>query len=175
MRPLSARQDLRIGRVDANGTVTGNFDLVEDSAIQVDHLSGANMSFRREIFERLGGFDVKYAGNGYRFETDWGVRVRRAGFTLLFDPRALVSHRRASTGGNRIQAEEWFFWYARNHIYFLRKNFPALRVVPWRFALRFLVQVARQERLPAHLGTCSRAHAIARACCGVTAGFALER
>jgi GT2 family glycosyltransferase len=173
VRPLTARPDLRIGRVDADGTVTSNFDLTGDQVLEVDHLAGPNMSFRREIFERFGGFDANYAGNCYRFETDWGVRVRRAGFSLLFDPRATVAHRRAPTGGNRVQAEEWFYWYACNHLYFLAKNFPTLRAARWRFALRLLIQVARQERLPAHLGACSRGRAIIRACCGAGAGFML--
>lgn len=171
VRPLAMRKDLRIGRVDADGTVTGNFDLASDDVLEVDHLAGPNMSFRREVFECLGGFDEHYVGNGYRFETDWGVRVRRAGFTLLFDPRAVVLHRRAPTGGNRVRAEEWFYWYARNHIYFLVKNFSWLRAAPWRFALQFLVQVARQQRISAHIGTYTRARALVRACCGVAAGF----
>jgi hypothetical protein len=173
VRPLAVRKDLRIGRVDADGTVTSNFDLASDDVLEVDHLSGANMSLRREVFERLSRFDEHYAGNSYRFETDWGVQMRRAGFTLLFDPHAVVAHRRAPAGGNRIQAEEWFYWYARNHLYFLAKNFPQLRTTQWRFALQFLAQVARQEGTPTHTGTYTRGRAIVRACCGVGTGFML--
>ena len=173
VRPLAARGDLRIGCVDATGGITGNFDLESDAAIQVDHLSGANMSFRRELFERLGGFDENYAGNCYRFETEWGVRVRHAGFVLLFDPCAVVAHRRAIVGGNRLQAEEWFYWYARNHIYFLAMYFPHLRAARWRFAWRLLARLARQESFPAHIGAYARRRALVCACSGVVAGLVL--
>ncbi len=171
VRPRALRKDLRIGRVDEDGTVTSNFDLPSEGVLEVDHLAGPNMSFRREVFECLGGFDERYIGNGYRFETDWGVQVHRAGFTLFFDPHAVVLHRRAPTGGNRVRTEEWFYWYARNHIYFLAKNFPHLRVARCRFALQFLLQVARRKRIPAHLGRYTHGRAMVRACCGVAEGF----
>lgn len=173
VRPLAARGDLRIGCVDATGGITSNFDLESDGVIQVDHLSGANMSFRRELFERLAGFDENYAGNCYRFETDWGVRVRRAGFALLFDPRAVVAHRRAMVGGNRLQAEDWFYWYARNHLYFLARHFPQQRTARWRVAWRLLARLARRESFPAHLGAYTRRRALVRACSGVVAGLVL--
>lgn len=122
-RPLSARDQLNIGRVYDDGTVTGNFDLSSPGAIPVDHLSGANMSFLRESFFRSGGFDLAYTGNAYRFETDFCLKMARLGNRMLFDPRAIVYHRRASRGGNRIPAEQWYHWYARNGTYFLAKNF----------------------------------------------------
>ncbi len=171
VRPLAMRKDLRIGRVDTDGAVTSNFDLASDDVVEVDHLAGPNMSFRRELFERLGGFDEHYVGNGYRFETDWGLQMRRADLTLLFDAHAAVWHRRAPTGGNRVRAEEWFYWYARNHIYFLAKNFPRSHAARWRFALQFLMRVARQESIPAHIGPYTRGRAIVRACCGIGVGF----
>jgi glycosyltransferase involved in cell wall biosynthesis len=38
---------------------------------ELPSLSGANMSFRRSVYDRLGGFDQNYEGNGFRFERQW--------------------------------------------------------------------------------------------------------
>jgi GT2 family glycosyltransferase len=61
--------------------------------------TGANMAFRRALFERIGGFshelDVGTATNGGG-DLEFFFRVLREGFTLLYEPRAVVwhSHRR---------------------------------------------------------------------------------
>ncbi|MGB5932576.1 MAG: glycosyltransferase family 2 protein [Anaerolineae bacterium] len=122
-RPLSTRDVLDIGRVCNDGIIASNFDLTSPGVIPVDHLSGANMSFLRESFFRSGGFDLAYTGNAYRFETDFCLKMARLGHKMLFNPRAIVYHRRASRGGNRIAAEQWYHWYARNGTYFVAKNF----------------------------------------------------
>ncbi len=171
VRPIAIRKDLRIGCVDQNGTVTSNFDLTSEGLLSVDHLAGSDMSFRRDVFERLGGFDEHYQGNAYRFETDWGVQVRRAGFTILFDPQAKVSHRRAPIGGNRVDTEEWFHWYARNHTYFLVKNFGVSPAPVLRFALRLIAQTARRKEILRHVGAYDRKRALLRVGSGLAKGF----
>lgn len=122
-RPLSSRSSFKIGRIYPDGMITSNFDLKRDHVVAVDHLSGANMSFRRDVFQEVGGFDIAYTGNAYRFETDFALRARKLGYELLFDPHAVVYHRRAGVGGNRISPEKWYYWYARNNVYFLLKHF----------------------------------------------------
>lgn len=122
-RPLSSRSSFKIGRIYPDGRITSNFDLKRDHVVAVDHLSGANMSFRRDIFQKVGGFDIAYTGNAYRFETDFALRVRKLGYELFFDSHAVVHHRRAGAGGNRISPERWYYWYARNNVYFLLQHF----------------------------------------------------
>jgi glycosyltransferase involved in cell wall biosynthesis len=55
----------------------------------------ANMAVRREVCERLGGFD-EFLGAGAPFrsceDNDFCERALRAGFTLLHDPRIEVLH-----------------------------------------------------------------------------------
>lgn len=76
------------------------------------------MSFRRELLLRVGGFDEKYVGTGYRDDTDLCVRIRRLGNKLLYQPKALVQHK---FRGKRIDSN-WVYWYMRNHTYFYLKN-----------------------------------------------------
>ncbi len=54
------------------------------------HLVGAVLAVRREVFERVGGFDERFL---FEYEeTEWEERVRRAGLRLRFAPRARVRH-----------------------------------------------------------------------------------
>lgn len=63
------------------------------------YLPSLNFSIRRGLLERFGGFDERFpfaAGE----DTDLSFRLRRAGHTLWFEPRAAVIHRhqRSSPG-----------------------------------------------------------------------------
>lgn len=60
-------------------------------AAPVRNLLGCNMSFRRQVFERLGGFRLGYGGD----ETEFCIRLQRdqAGAMLLYQPRAVVQHK----------------------------------------------------------------------------------
>jgi GT2 family glycosyltransferase len=56
-----------------------------------DHLVGAVLAARRDVFDRVGRFDERFP---LEFEeTEWEERVRRAGFELRFAPEARVRHR----------------------------------------------------------------------------------
>lgn len=53
-------------------------------------VTGCNMAFRREVFETVGGFDERFAW-GHE-ETDFVRRASRAGYRVLYDPDAAVTH-----------------------------------------------------------------------------------
>lgn len=56
-----------------------------------DQLPSLNLSFRREVWEAVGPFDERYprpAGE----DADWAIRARMAGYTLHFEPQAVVVH-----------------------------------------------------------------------------------
>ncbi len=117
-----------IGGYDAATDRVGEFRAVDGKVVrnfgasarrEVDHLPGGNMSFRREVFERIGGFDKAYGGPAIGEETDFCLRARRAGFRLVFDPRAVVEHVRMEAGGCRTaRFEEWLYWHAHNTMLF---------------------------------------------------------
>ena len=64
-------------------------------------MRGCNMSFKRHVLDRVGGFDTRYVGNAYREESDICMRVRRAGFAVRFAPAAKLVHLEAPAGGCR--------------------------------------------------------------------------
>ena len=124
-----------VGRVFDNGLVIGNFDIPCENAIEVDSFIGCNMSFRRELLLKVGGFDENYAGTGYRDDTDLCVRIRRLGCKLLYQPKALVWHK---FRGKRLNSE-WMYWYFRNHTYFYLKNFFAQSRLNFPYALYYML------------------------------------
>jgi len=92
------RADLpRPAAAGALGFLQMNFD--HPYAMDVPTAAGANMSFRRELVERLGGFDERYTANAFRWETDFSLRVIRAGYRIRYDPEARVLHHYGTPGG----------------------------------------------------------------------------
>jgi GT2 family glycosyltransferase len=110
------------GKVTRSGLVVSNFTSEKPAPEQVDCLAGANMSFDRAAFEKLGGFDENYLGTAYREETDLCMRMLSLG-RLLFTPSAVVDHFEESLGGNSpLSLRDWNYWYHRNNTYFFLKN-----------------------------------------------------
>ena len=110
------------GRVTRGGQVISNFSAKTLTVQQVDCLAGANMSFRRDEFFRVGGFDEMFGGNAYREETDLCVRLSKNGL-LLFQPSAVVDHHEDASGGNSSKdLRDWNYWYHRNNSYFFFKD-----------------------------------------------------
>jgi N-acetylglucosaminyl-diphospho-decaprenol L-rhamnosyltransferase len=68
-------------------------------ARDADWLSGCALAIRREAFEDVGGFDPAYFL--YVEDVDLGVRLRRAGWRLRYEPDARVVHRVAASTGRR--------------------------------------------------------------------------
>lgn len=101
---------------------------------------GANMSCRKHVFTQLGGFDERFTGNAARFENDFCLRVRKAGYRVVFEPSADVLHYYNSDGGHNNRhlygmSEESHTWYAsyfRNMVYATLKHMP-VRVWPLVF------------------------------------------
>lgn len=70
----------------------------------VDYCSGAFLMTPRETFERLGGFDPRYAPAYYE-ETDYCVRVWRDGLRVVYEPDAAILHLEfGSSSGGREDA-----------------------------------------------------------------------
>lgn len=138
------------GGYDAPSGAVGEFRALDGAVLrnfgggragEVDHLPGGNMSFRRRVFERVGGFDVAYGGAAVGEETDFCLRARRAGFRLVFEPRAAVEHLHLSAGGCREpRFERWLFWHAHNGMLFALRH---ARAVGWPlFVLKRVVRFA---------------------------------
>ena len=80
---------------DGSGWNYGRFDDPADPRYgfrrEADYCSGAAILLRRELFERLGGFDTRYAPAYYE-DTDLAFAVRAAGLKAFYEPRSTVVH-----------------------------------------------------------------------------------
>ena len=65
---------------------------------EVDYCSGAAILIRRELFERLGQFDARYAPAYYE-DTDLAFAVRDAGYKVIYQPASTVIHFEGITAG----------------------------------------------------------------------------
>jgi GT2 family glycosyltransferase len=98
-------------------------------AREVDYCSGASLLVRRELFERLGGFDRRYAPAYYE-DTDLCMGVRSLGYKVVYQPHSRLYHFEGATAGTdahtgfrRFQAinrekfyDKWRDVLAREHL-----------------------------------------------------------
>lgn len=109
------------------------FDIGEEVS-DLPSLCGINMSFRRQVYEEVGGFDHRYIRHGFRFETDFSFALIKAGYLIHFDPKISLVHRYGSPGGAANAflgslspaAHNWYIIFFANSWYFLLKwySFP---------------------------------------------------
>ena len=57
-----------------------------------DWLSGACYILRRDVYERVGGYDADLFPTMYGEDLEWCWRIRRAGWRVAFVPEAVVTH-----------------------------------------------------------------------------------
>ena len=82
-----------VGKIQWFGRVVPNHHLGQGAPWAVDFIKGANMSFRTKAFRGI-GFDGRLCGTGAQPYEDFMfcLAVRRAGWTLLYDPSVVVDH-----------------------------------------------------------------------------------
>ena len=120
--------DPRVGAIERGGKMTTNFILDTDHPVEVDHVRGCNMSFRCAALEEIGGFDPRYLGSNVCEETDVCVRVKQAGWKLIYEPSAVVDHQAAPRedivrGTGHMIDPRSVLWSAHNRAYLFFKTF----------------------------------------------------
>lgn len=58
---------------------------------EVDYISGASIMVRRDLWEKVGGFDTYYAP-AYFEDVDLAFRARELGYKVVFQPASVVVH-----------------------------------------------------------------------------------
>lgn len=105
-----------------------------NSSSSVNSFCGASVIIRRDIFEKLGGFDESFFM--YYEDVDLSLRMNRAGYEIVYEPRSVVFHIHAGSSG------EWssFFTYhvEKNHLAVLVKHFPIEIILKEFFLYTFL-------------------------------------
>jgi GT2 family glycosyltransferase len=119
------------------GRGTGEIDHGQyDRREEVLWPDGCAAMYRREMLERIGGFDEDFFA--YGDDAELGLRARIAGWRCLYVPDAVVRHHRASSLGagstRRVELIE------RNRVLLAAKLFPWSLL--WLNSLFYLVRIA---------------------------------
>ena len=103
-----------IGLLLPDGRLTGFFAADPGRDVDVDHLLGANMSFRRRAIDAVGGIRGGYPGTCLREESDLALRVGKSGGRLVYTPDAIVDH----LPGEYAKGKR----FDRRYVYFANRN-----------------------------------------------------
>ncbi|NUR15641.1 MAG: glycosyltransferase family 2 protein [Dermatophilaceae bacterium] len=112
-----------VGRLLPDGTLTGNFAADTGHDVDVDHVLGANMSVRRSALEEIGGIVDLYPGTCLREESDFVLRLGRAGHRVVYTPAAVVEHVAGTYARGRRFDVRYTFYGNRNHVVLLSHAF----------------------------------------------------
>jgi glycosyltransferase involved in cell wall biosynthesis len=81
---------------DLNRLREYNIPLIDygDEIREIRGLTGTNMSFKREILNAIGCFDARLGPGaaGFSEDTEFSLRIRKAGFKIGYTPHAVVYH-----------------------------------------------------------------------------------
>ncbi|MCA9388847.1 glycosyltransferase family 2 protein [Candidatus Berkelbacteria bacterium] len=113
------------GRVNWFGKVTVDRDVSQ--VHPVESLSGGNMAMRLDLLRSLGGF-WSLAGNlvQLREETDMAMRIKKAGYKVICEPRASLLHLAHKSGGTRSAPDriDWYHDLFFSEFKYFFRNFP---------------------------------------------------
>jgi len=100
-------------------------DLDYSRQLEVEQPAGAFLMFRRDVWQKLGGLDERFAPLWFE-DVDFCCRTAKLGYRMFFVPEAVAEH----TGGHsipKISVEmRPLYWY-RNLIEYSIKHFPPAR------------------------------------------------
>jgi len=82
----------------------------------VDYVTGCVLLVRREVVERVGALDERFFA--YYEEAEWCARARRAGYRVVYVPRARAWHKIDPAARNHSRS--YLYLTARNRLLYLR-------------------------------------------------------
>jgi GT2 family glycosyltransferase len=90
-----------------------------DKPSRVQNVSGACMLIRRDVFEKLNGFDARFFL--YYEEIDFCMRAIKKGYKVYYTPEIEVVHFAAKSSSDNKEA--FFFNLYHNKLLFIKKHF----------------------------------------------------
>jgi len=107
------------------GIVYRNYGLDFGGVQEVMDLHALSI-YPKSVYTEVGGYDSKnFKGTYFREEADYYFRIRKNGYKLLFQPKAIVYHNEVEKGGcsNFSHESTYYYYVLRNHCIFVMKNF----------------------------------------------------
>jgi len=90
---------------------------------EVDQPAGACLAFRREIWEKVGGFDESFFPVWFE-DVDFCRRIRDVGRKIIYTPDAVFTHAGAHSVGQIAYTQRQLYWYTNLQRYFRKHRSP---------------------------------------------------
>ena len=101
-----------------------------DVSKEIDYSTGCCILTRREVVEKVGMLDESFFM--YTEDADWSMRVRRAGYAILYEPQAKVWHKLSVASGGHLSFFKMKNKFISNLRFFFRyASLPQKFVFPW--------------------------------------------
>jgi GT2 family glycosyltransferase len=117
----------------------------------VDHAKGCNFSVKKEVYLEVNGVDeLLTKGAALYEETDFCLRVIKAGYNIFFNYDAHVYHLAAEIGGCRVpEIEKYIFSLARNRSLIIQRHLPwYYRITAHFYLLKLIAAYYKEYRHP---------------------------
>jgi GT2 family glycosyltransferase len=101
---------------------------------------GAAMLVARSVIDKVGPMYDGYFL--YYEELDWCERIRKAGYTIMYEPRSVIFHKESVSTGKQSPLKTYYL--NRNRLLFLRRNTSGLTRA---LGIAYFVAVAIPKRL----------------------------
>ena len=101
---------------------------LDRSSKEVGHVIGAVMAIRRNAFESLNGWDEDF--HFYAEDADFCIRLRRAGWRVMFVPSTEVVHIQGASSTRVDPSKNYFRKLVESELLLLQKSVP-----PWQISI----------------------------------------
>ncbi len=101
-----------------------------DREADVEYVCGAAIGTRRDVIDKVGFLSSAYFPAYYE-ETELCVRARRAGYRVLYNPRAVVEHHESAASGG-ASTRKYLRRYHESRMRFVYRNY-SLRELAFQF------------------------------------------
>lgn len=108
----------RNGMIGSGEKDTGQYDSIK----KTNYAHGGAMMVSKKALEKVGLMPEQFFL--YYEELDWSVKFKRKGYSIYFQPSALIYHKESMTTGKSSPLKT--FYLTRNRILFMRRNTPVL-------------------------------------------------
>jgi GT2 family glycosyltransferase len=94
-----------------------------DQIKQTDFAHGCAMMVPRRVIDQVGVMCDEYFL--YYEEHDWSMRIRKAGYIIMYQPQSLVLHKESISVQKDSPLKTYYI--NRNRIFFMRRNFKGMK------------------------------------------------
>ncbi len=127
------------GKIYWPAGTTRHLTTIPDGLREVDFITGCALMIKKQALEKVGSLDPDFFL--YYEDTDWSVRVKKAGFKLVVAPASVVWHKEMGAQGGRSPGHEYYV--TRNNLLFMKRHANPLLWLTFipAFTLKIAVKV----------------------------------